>query len=236
MLSNKNILVVVPARGGSKGLKLKNIRPINGMPLVAMVGRVVQQLSFVDRAIVSTDHQEIAKISKEAGLDVPFFRPEHLSGDLISDWDVLYHALLSIEEIDQKQYDIIVMLQPTSPLRRPEHVEETVKKLLEGNYDAVWTISETDSKNHPLKQLILKNDILDYYATGGSQIIARQQLTPVFHRNGAAYAFTRDCLVNQKTIKGVKTSAVLIKENMVSIDTEFDFRFVEFLLENKGLL
>ena len=231
MLDNKTILVIVPARGGSKGIRFKNIRPVNGVPLVALVGKIVQQLPFVDRVVVSTDHPEIARVSKRAGLDVPFMRPEELSGDMVSDWDVLHHALLATEEIDKKIYDVIVMLQPTCPLRKPEHVTETVRKLIEGNYDAVWTISETDSKYHPLNQLVFENDELDYYDEKGAQLIARQQLTPVYHRNGAVYAITRECLLEQKTKKGKKTSAVIIKEPMISMDTLFDFELVEWLMK-----
>jgi len=230
MLNGNRILVVVPARGGSKGIKLKNIRPFNGVPLVALVGRLVQQLSYVDRAIVSTDHPKIAKVAKEAGLDVPFMRPESISGDIVSDWDVLHHALFEIERIDRAKYDIIVMLQPTSPLRKPEHVTKTIEKLIKGNFDAVWTVSRTDSKLHPLKQLIIKDDKLDYYDKQGAQIIARQQLTPVYHRNGAAYALTRECLVDQKTIQGQKTSAVVIEEPLISIDTEFDIALGEYIV------
>ncbi|MEW5784947.1 MAG: acylneuraminate cytidylyltransferase family protein, partial [Bacillota bacterium] len=130
MIDNKRILVVVPARGGSKGIKLKNIMPVNGVPLVALVGEIVKQLPYVDRAIVSTDHPMIAEVAKEAGLDVPFFRPEELSGDFISDVQVLTHALLSMEKMDATTYDLVVMLQPTSPLRQADHVTETVMKLL----------------------------------------------------------------------------------------------------------
>jgi len=230
MLNGNRILVIVPARGGSKGIKLKNIRPFNGVPLVALVGRLVQQLSYVDRAIVSTDHPKIAKVAKEAGLDVPFMRPESISGDIVSDWDVLHHALFDIERIDRAKYDIIVMLQPTSPLRKPKHVTKTIEKLIKGNFDAVWTVSRTDSKAHPLKQLIIKDDKLDYYDKQGAQIIARKQLTPVYHRNGAAYALTRECLVDQKTIQGQKTSAVVIEEPLISIDTEFDIALGEYIV------
>jgi CMP-N-acetylneuraminic acid synthetase len=233
MLKNKNILVVVPARGGSKGVKFKNIRTIFGIPLVAWVGKIVAQLPFVDRAVVSTDHHKIVKIAKKAGLDVPFMRPKSLSGDIISDWQVLRHALLTTEKIDKKKYDIIIMLQPTCPLRKPRHVIETVKKLIKGNYDAVWTVSETDSKQHPLKQLIFKDDKLNYYDKRGVHIIARQQLKPVYHRNGAAYAYTRDCLVKLKSVKGKKTSAVIIAEPMISIDTELDFKLAEVILNKK---
>ena len=231
MIGDKCILVVVPARGGSKGVKLKNIRTINGIPLVALVGQVVKQLDYVDRAVVSTDHPKIAEIARESGLDVPFMRPEELSGDIVADWDVLFHALLECERIDDRQYDVVVMLQPTSPFRQPKHVTATVNKLIEGGYDAVWTVSETDSKAHPLKQLIIRGDALEYYDPVGAKIVARQQLNPVYHKNGVAYAITRNCIVNQKSIKGDKTSFVVIDDQLVNLDTEFDFKLAEFILQ-----
>ncbi len=234
MLENKTILVVVPARGGSKGVNLKNIRTINGVPLVSLVGRVVKQLPYVDRAIVSTDHPEIARIAERSGLDVPFIRPEKLSEDMVADWHVLQHALLECEKIDNKEYDVVVMLQPTAPFREAEHVTETVQKLIKGRYDAVWTVSKTDSKAHPLKQLVIRKDNLDYYDPAGANIIARQQLAPVYHRNGVAYAMTRDCILNKKKIMGDRTSFVIIDEPMVNIDTELDFKLAEFLLKSKG--
>ncbi len=222
--------MIVPARGGSKSIELKNIRPINGVPLVTLVGKIVQQLTFVDRAIVSTDHPEIARIAKESGLDVPFMRPPELSGDNIADWDVLVHALLEIERIDTKLYDIIVMLQPTSPMRKKEHIIKAINKLIQGKYDSVWTVSETDAKYHPLKQLKIVNEQLDYYDSRGNQIIARQQLEPLYHKNGVAYVMTRQCLLEQKTIKGTRCGALVIKDSIVDIDTLWDFKLAEFLL------
>ena len=115
MIENKKILAVCPARGGSKGIPLKNLRPFLGIPLVARVGNLVSDIPAIDRAIVSTDHQEIAEIARQSGLDAPFFRPEDLSGDQISDAQVLIHALNEMERIDKVQYDIVIMLQPTSP-------------------------------------------------------------------------------------------------------------------------
>jgi CMP-N-acetylneuraminic acid synthetase len=230
MIKGKRILVVVPARGGSKGVKLKNIRPINGIPLVALVGRLVKQLPYVDRAVVSTDHPKIAEIAEESGLDAPFMRPENLSGDIVADGPVLHHALLACEKIDNRYYDVVVMLQPTSPFRRPEHVTAAVNKLVDGGYDAVWTVSESDSKAHPLKQLIIENDRLDYYDPAGADIIARQQLKPVYHRNGVAYAMIRSLISDKQTIKGEKTSFVVIDDLLVNIDTEYDFKLAEFML------
>lgn len=231
MLGGKRIVAVVPARGGSKGVKLKNIHPLCGIPLVAHVGAVVRDVGFFDRAVVSTDHPGIAETARGAGLDVPFFRPPELSGDRIGDYEVLSHALAEVERLDAVRYDVIVMLQPTSPLRRPSHVTAAVTRLIDEGWDAVWTVSPSDLKYHPLKQLRVGADgAMDYYSPEGKAIIARQQLDQLYYRNGAAYAFTRECLVEQQTIKGKRSAAVVVDEPMVSIDTLEDFEKVEQLL------
>ena len=232
MIRNKKILVVVPARGGSKGIKLKNLALLNGKPLVTIVGDVVKKLNYVDRAVVSTDHPEIARIAKSSGLDVPFMRPEELSGDFVADIPVLTHALFEMEKIDKTNYDIIIMLQPTSPLRTPDHVTNTVIKLIEGGYDSVMTVSETDSKGHPLKQLIIENDVVTNYDDAAKEIVARQQLNKVFHRNGVAYAMTRDCVVKQKAQMGKKASALVIEDPVVNIDTVWDIRLANMIMND----
>ena len=234
MINNKKILAICPARGGSKGITLKNLRLFLGIPLVARVGTLISEIPSIDRAIVSTDHPKIAEVARQSGLDAPFIRPKELSGDKISDVQVLTHALKEIERIDNANYDVIVMLQPTSPLRRKEHVVETMEKLVHENWDAVWTVSETDAKHHPLKQLTLEADQLSYYDVKGDQIIARQQLSPVYHRNGVAYAITRDCLVERETIKGPKTGGLLLEGHFVSIDTMWDLQLAEFIAEQDG--
>jgi len=232
----KRILVVVPARGGSKGIPLKNLQPLAGRPLVARVGDVVRELSWVDRAVVSTDHLLIRETAIEAGLEAPFMRPQALSGDRIGDVDVLAHALTATEADDGTRYDVIVMLQPTSPLRRSEQVTATVQKLIDEQLDAVWTVSPTDSKSHPFKQLTLgENGALDYFDPRGAAIIARQQLRPVYHRNGVAYALTRDCLLEQQSLHGERAGAVVIDDPQVSIDTPDDMARVEALLPPRGV-
>ena len=233
MINGRRILAVCPARGGSKGITLKNLRPILGRPMVAMVGDLVRMLPAIDRAVVSTDHEEIASVAEAAGLAAPFRRPADLSGDRISDLPVLTHALEEMERQDGVQYDIIVMLQPTSPLRRAEHISACLERLVEEQLDSVWTVSETDSKAHPLKQLTLQEGRLDYYDEAGRDVIARQQLTTLYHRNGAAYAISRECLLSKKSIAGAKWAGVVVSEPMVSIDTEFDIDLVEFLLERR---
>jgi CMP-N,N'-diacetyllegionaminic acid synthase len=229
MIKGQRILVVCPARGGSKGIPLKNLQPFLGVPLVARVGHLVAKIPGIDRAIVSTDSEAIAKVASASGLDAPFYRPGGLSGDRISDLEVLSQALIEVERLDGVNYDVVVMLQPTSPLRLAVHVQDTIDMLIDGDWDAVWTISETSSKNHPLKQLTVKDGRLDYYDQDGKQIIARQQLVPVYHRNGVAYAIRRSCLLDQKSIKGERTGALLLAENMVSIDTYWDFELAELI-------
>ena len=235
MFSGRTILVIVPARGGSKGVKLKNIHPLKGIPLIAHVGAVVRELGYIDKAIVSTDHQAIADVARRSGLESPFMRPEELSGDRISDFQVLHHAVTAIEKLEGVIYDIIVMLQPTSPLRKLAHVTATISKLIDGNWDAVWTVSPTDLKYHPLKQLKLgEDDVVEFCDSRGEDIIARQQLYPIFHCNGAAYAFTRSCLLEQQTLRGKRTAGLVIEEPMISIDTIEEFEQVEHILQLRG--
>ena len=127
MFERRRVLVVVPARGGSKGVKLKNLREVGGVPLVARAGHVARALPWADRAIVSTDHEGIARVAEQAGLACPFVRPEEISGSIVSDWEVLIHALSEMERIDGVAYDVIVMLQPTSPGRTSEHVTASIR-------------------------------------------------------------------------------------------------------------
>ena len=230
MISNKQVLAVVPARGGSKGIIKKNLRTINGKPLVALVADVIREVPFIDKAVVSTDTEEIALVAEKNGLETPFLRPPNLSGDQVSDWEVLHHALLEIEKIDKTIYDIIIMLQPTSPLRRRKHIVDAVKMLEEGNWDSVWSVSKTEPKNHPLKQLCLNSDEMNYYDDRAKNIIARQQLSPLYQRNGVVYVMTRECIIEQKTIKGRRTGGLILEGHFVSIDTEWDLELSEFIL------
>ena len=234
MIGGRTVLAVVPARGGSKGIPLKNLRKVAGRSLIAHVGRVIREVPEIDRAVVSTDHAAIAQEAENVGIAAPFVRPDSIAGDFIGDLDVLSHALLATEAIDRRTYDIVVMLQPTSPLRTAGEVFATIRMLVEGGWDSVWTVSPTDTKAHPLKQLTVSDGALDYYDPSGAEIIARQQMKPVYHRNGVAYAVTRACLLDQRTIKGKRAGALVIEGHHVSIDTEWDLELVEFLLAHRA--
>jgi CMP-N,N'-diacetyllegionaminic acid synthase len=234
LIEGRTILAVVPARGGSKGISLKNLRKVGGRSLVAHVGAVIRELPEIDRAVVSTDHADIAREAESVDIAAPFMRPKAIASDYIGDVDVLSHALLAMEAIDCRTYDIVVMLQPTSPLRTAGEVSATIRMLVDGCWDSVWTVSPTDSKVHPLKQLAVSEGALDYYDPSGADIIARQQMKPVYHRNGVAYAMTRACLLDQHTIKGKRTGALVIEDHHISIDTEWDLGLVEFLMARRA--
>ena len=142
MIDGRRLLAVVPARGGSKGVPLKNLRQVGGVSLVARAGHLVRELLEIDRAVVSTDHDGIAQAATEAGLDAPFRRPEELSGDLVSDLDVLTHALLACESADDVRYDVVLMLQPTSPLRRPSRRRCSTTTAARGRTNAAKTAAD----------------------------------------------------------------------------------------------
>ncbi len=236
MRNGKRILAIVPARGGSKGVKHKNLHPLAGRPLVVHTAELLRGLAGIDQAVVSTDSEAIAGVCRCAGLAAPFLRPESLAGDHIGDLEVLRQALEEVERQDQVRYDYVLMLQPTCPLRTVKMVEDACHKAVDEGWDAVWTVSPSDLKYHPLKALAVGPDGgLGYFDARGAGIIARQQLVPVYHRNGAAYALSRDALLIQQTTMPARASAIIIKEPLVSIDTLEDFARVEALLLQRGL-
>ena len=225
-----NILAVIPARGGSKGIPRKNLCEVDGLSLVARTVKIAKSLTWIDKVVLSTDDREIADEGRKYGAELPFLRPPELSGDFAPVVDTWRHAWLKAEEYFDQTFDVSILLEPTSPFRKSKHIEKTFKKLVECSYDSVLTVSETDSKYHPLKQLVVENDCVGYYDNAGKDIFQRQQLTPVYHRNGVIYAVTRKCLVEQKTIIGSNASAVIIDEPLVNIDTKHDLMIAQFLM------
>ncbi len=235
MFRNKTILAIVPARGGSKGVLKKNIREILGIPIVGIAGMLLNQIECIDHSVVSTDDPEIASIATQFGLEVPFLRPEELSGDRIGDVRVLQHALETVEKLKNVTIDIVLMIQPTSPMRKISHVMDCLSKQNDGNYDSVMTVSETNLKFHPYKQFKISNDSLSWFDTkNGDKIIGRQDLTKTYHKNGACYAINRNFLLDcQKEATPIgENSSYIITEDMISIDNEDDFQKVEKIIKS----
>ena len=224
MFKSKKILAVVMARGGSKGIKLKNLKKLKGKSLVAIASEFCKNMKIFDKSIISTDHTRIGKEGKLNGLEFFFQRPKGISGSLVADEKVLRHALITAEKFFKLKFDIIVSLPPTSPLRKKNDVLKAIKLLIKNKNDSVWTISETESKSHPMKQLILNKKKINFYEKKGASIIARQQLSKVYHRNGCAYVITREALLNKKKLFTKNTGYLIIKSPQISIDTLDDLK------------
>lgn len=234
MYKGKNILAVVPARGGSKGIKLKNLKKIGGKTLIYHTAQIINSIKEIDAGIVSTDSLLIKKEALKNNLLVPFLRPEKISGDFIGDLEVLEHALTSMEIINKCKYDVILMLQPTAPFRRKIDVIKTIKKLIDENLDSVWTVSKLDKKFHPLKQLYINdNGYLNLFDKRGKNIIARQQLGEIYYRNGIAYAISRNTILIKKSILGEFSKKILIKYPNINIDTMEDLNLANEIFLNK---
>ncbi len=230
MIAGRRVLAVVPARGGSKGLPRKNVRIVAGIPLVGHVARCVEQVPEIDRTVVSTDDDEIVEVSERSGLAVPFRRPDELAGDRVADHPVLEHALMAMEAIDEVTYDLVVMLQPTSPTRTPDHLRDALRITVERNWDSLWSVSPTDPKFHPDKQLEVHDGRLDFHTERGRSIVARQELTNLYHRNGIVYVMTRECILAQRSIHGRRAGAMVIEDPVANIDSALDLAWAEFIL------
>ena len=231
MFKKKTVLAIVIARGGSKGIKLKNLRKINNKTLIWHVGKIIKKIKYLDKAIISTDHYGIANEALKAGIKVPFIRPKKIAGDNIRDVDVLKHALSKMEKLDRKKYDIILMLQPTSPIRTTSQIIDCLKILIKNSADSVWTVSKTDTKFHPDKQLVIKNKRLNFFSKRGNKIKARQELSETYYKNGVCYAVTRKCLLEKNSIKGDRCLPLIINKKTVNIDTLEDLRLARSYLK-----
>ena len=230
MYKNKTILAIVPARGNSKGIKNKNLKKIKGLSLVEHAGNVLKKISWIDYSIISSDSDKIIEAAKKSSLECIFKRPKNISGHRISDHSVMIHALKAVEKSKKDKIDIILLVQPTSPLRKVIDIKNVIKKIVDEKLESVWTISKTDLKFHPLKQLTLKKNILSHYNKKGKDIIARQQLSNTYYRNGVVYAVTKKLVLKNKNLISKKSSGYLINTPQISIDTVKDFKLASQLM------
>lgn len=237
MLEKPKVLAVVPARGGSKGIRLKNLRVVAGQSLLARTLALASSLPEISQVCVSTDHPDIKAAALEFDGVTVVDRPDELSGDRVADSPVLKHALEATEALLDMRFDIVLMLQVTSPLRDARDIRECLEALANDDGDAAWTVSPTELHFHPLKQLVVDDaGNMDLYDSLGLEIVARQQLTPVFHRNGSCYALRRDFLMSSDTLFSPGRSKAIISEGVrVNIDTEEDLTLAEELLTERAI-
>lgn len=203
-----------------------------GKTLLARTIELAQNVPQISDICVSTDHPDIRDASLSFSGVTVVDRPAELSGDRIADSPVLQHATAEREKNTGEPFDVVLMLQVTSPLRTKDDVTESIEKLILTECDAVWTVSPTELHFHPLKQLVLGEDsTMRMFDERGLRIIARQQLDPVFHRNGCCYALRRDFLMSAEGLFSPDSSyAIISRGERVNIDTEEDLAQAQELL------
>ena len=221
------VLGIVPARGGSKGLPGKNVRPLAGQPLLAYAAQAAKESGVLDRIILSTDSEEIAEVGRQAGLEVPFMRPASLAADETPMAPVLTHAVESLASAGWRA-DLIVLLQPTSPLRRPEHVRDAVRLLRESGASAVATVVELPRHLSPDYVMTIDGGTLKPFLPEGRQLTRRQDARPAYVRDGTVYACWRTTLERFGNVYGERClPLVLDAADSLSIDTASDWAEAE---------
>jgi len=226
------ILAVIPARGGSKGIPRKNLCTVAGVSLVGHAAKAALSLDWIDRTVLSTDDDDIAAEGQKYGATVPFRRPADLASDRARSTDMWKHAWLASEDHFEEKYDISILLEPTSPLRRPEDIQTTVKTLIENDCDAAATFSRAPAHFTPHKCLTLDdNGIIGFYHEHGRQFSIRQKIPDYYFRNGICYAVKRRTLLEKEMIIEENCKAVVIERPVVNIDDLHELEYAEFLFQ-----
>ncbi len=229
------ILGTICARGGSKGIKNKNIRPLLGIPLIAHSILTLKSWGKADKIICSTDSKKIQEIAKRYGAEIPFTRPDYLATDDADKHGVLIHALNFCEKMENVKYDYIVDLDPTSPLRTVKDLESAFRKLIEKEGDLIFSVYK--SQKNPYFNMVELNE--QGHATLSKKlnktIVARQQAPIVYSMNASIYIYKREALINHEYL--FSNNKIIIHEMpdfTIDIDREIDFNFIELILK-KGL-
>ncbi len=225
------ILGFIPARGGSERLPGKNIRPLNGKPLVAYTIDAALG-SDVTRVVVSTDSEGIAMVSREFGADVPFLRPKHLATSSAVIEDAIFDMLDGLKRSEDYSPDVIVLLQPTSPLRSSEHINEAIQLLVSEKAESVVSVSEP--MEHPACMARWDDDGRIRFALGDDLVpgeVQHQDFPEYFFINGAIYCFTSDSLeLYRSRFSRAPIRYVMDRIHSIDVDTTDEFKIAEAIL------
>lgn len=218
------------ARGGSQGVKRKNIRMFAGKPLIAHSIEIAKASPSIDRVIVSTEDEEIAEISKQYGAEVPFMRPKNLAENNTPEWLAWQHAIKEI--LKQSKFDYFISLPTTSPLRSVEDIETCINLAKDQTCDVVVTVS--DAHRSPYFNMVTQSEDGDVclVINPNKAITCRQKVPQVYDMTTVAYVSTPAFILNHSGIFDGKVKAVKIpQERAIDIDTELDFKIAEFLFQ-----
>lgn len=235
MYKKLRILAVIPARGGSKRLPGKNIKKLLGKPLIAYAIEAAKKSKHIDWVLVSTDDLRIAKVAKKHGAEVPFLRPAKLATDTALTLPVVQHAVKYVEENDvNKKIDLIVLMQPTSPLVLSEDIDLAIEKLVRTNSNSCISVSEV-SERPEWMQVFSGQKIMPLIKTKLEETRRSQDLKRLFIINGAVYVIRRDTLMDKNHILDKNSTAIIMpKERSVDIDEAVDFKIAEAIMSDKS--
>lgn len=228
----KEILGIIPARGGSKSIPRKNIKPFFGRPLIAWAIDALKNSGMVNRVIVTTDDEEIAEVSRAAGAEVPFLRPPELAQDTTPTLPVLQHAVSFLKEQEGYQPEYVVLLEPTSPGKQPRHIRDVVEMLTNTGADAVISVSEVPGVFNPHWQFNLgEGGKLELFPGGRIKnvIRRRQDLPKTYSRGSSIYAFKTELFfADEPSFYGEDTRGYIIDSKYsFDIDTPEDWAHAE---------
>ena len=225
------VLAVIPARGGSKGIRRKNVRLLCGKPLLQYTAEAALAATRLSRVILTTDDEEIAKVARRCGLEVPFIRPQELALDETPMLPVVQHALREMES-DGEGFDAVCLLQPTSPLRTPETIDGCIELLEEKAADSVATVLPVPDVYNPCWVYFQDHEGTLSLSTGHSTpITRRQELRAAFHREGSVYVTRRNVLIEGNSLYGERLIGYRVNGSLsVNLDEEDDWRRAEHLI------
>jgi CMP-N,N'-diacetyllegionaminic acid synthase len=232
------MLAIIPARGGSKGLPGKNLKLLHGKPLIAYTIAAALEAKHIDRVVVSTDSEEIAGVASAYGAECPFLRPAHLSSDQARGIDVYRHMITALEEaaVNKKEFRIpaFVALQPTSPLRTAEDIDNAVQLFIDKDADTVISYCR---EYHPIRwHKYLRADGRFEEIFGNifeAQQQNRQEERPSYYPNGAIYILKRDMLDRENYYTEQSFAYLMDRDRSVDIDSQDDFSYAEYLIRYK---
>ncbi len=232
-----NILGITLARGGSKSIPNKNITLLDGMPLIYYTIKEAHESSFLSDYIVSTDSKKIAEVAKSFDAEVPFLRPAELSLDESSSLSALQHAVKFMEEKKNIEYDFIVELMCTNPLKKVNDIDNCIEKIIRTGADSVIAVHQLED-HHPARIKKIENDILVDFCVPEKNESRRQDLTPkAYIRSGSIYCMSREYLMEKNRRYGGNNSRpyILPSERTVNIDTPADLELARYLIKQENI-
>jgi len=235
MVKSEEILAIIPARGGSKGIRNKNLKLLAGKPLIQYTIDAVKGSKLITRTILSSDSLEIINYCKEEGIEAPFVRPKKLAQDDTSMLEVVIHTLSFLKEKENYIPDYIILLQPTSPLRTSKHIDEALLLLVNSDADSIVSVIEVPHNFNPYSVMKLDGNYIKPYLEYDERLNIRQMKPKFFARNGpAVLAFSYECVINKKSMYGDKILPYFMnREESIDIDSELDLLFAEFLIKSR---